>query len=483
MQRVKDIGIESERGPGESPGCASFDVLMTRVREVFEAFHDRRTGRNLVYTMLDAALGAFAVFFTQSPSFLSHQSAMQKARGKNNARSLFQMEKIPTDNHIRTLLDAVSPESVFPAFDAVFEAVESTGVLTSLRGVNDSRLIALDGTQTHQSETIHCPKCTVKTHSNGKTSYSHTVLTPVIVGPGHSKAIPLRPEFVVPQDGHDKQDCELAASKRWLMANADRYRDRETTYLGDDLYSHQPFCRNVLLHSAHFIFTCLPESHKTLYDWVRLLENGKELHTVSSRILNKDKHWETHTVRYAGDVPLADGGNALRVSWLELAVHNASGKQTYFNAWITDWAVTNENAIEISASGRARWAIENGNNNTLKTKGYHLEHNFGHGETHLSSVLTALNILAFLLHSYLDLADEKYAAVRAALPSRKTFFEHLQALTTYLYFPSWTELLDFMMKGLEIGPYAQPEGAGKPRRKRKTRKPATGELCPESTTP
>jgi hypothetical protein len=31
------------------------------------------------------------------------------------------------------------------------------------------------------------------------------------------------------------------------------------------------------------------------------------------------------------------------------------------------------------AAGRARWKVENENNNTLKTKGYHLEHNYGHG--------------------------------------------------------------------------------------------------------
>ena len=88
--------------------------------------------------------------------------------------------------------------------------------------------------------------------------------------------------------------------------------------------------------------------------------------------------------------------------------------------------------------------MENGNNNTLKAKGYHLEHNVGHGQTNLSSVLVALNILAFLLHTHLDAADGGYRLVRAALPTRKTFFEHLRALTTYLCFPSWSAMLDFM---------------------------------------
>lgn len=169
----------TEDGGGASPAPATFDGLMERIRGVFAGFHDRRTGRNTRYSMLDAALGAFAVFFTQSPSFLAHQSAMQKARGQSNARTLFLMDKVPTDAHIRTLLDAVPAESVFPALDTVLEVMESEGLLVAFRGFRNSRLIALDGTQTHHSEKIYCAKCTVREHANGRTDYSHTALTPV----------------------------------------------------------------------------------------------------------------------------------------------------------------------------------------------------------------------------------------------------------------------------------------------------------------
>jgi hypothetical protein len=110
----------------------------------------------------------------------------------------------------------------------------------------------------------------------------------------------------------------------------------------------------------------------------------------------------------------------------------------------------------LAASGRARWKIENENNNTLKTKGYHLEHNFGHGQQHLASLLAAMNILAFLFHTVLSFTDQHYRLIRATLPTRKTFFEDLRALTRYLYFPSWEGLLRFMMRGLEIGSYAKP---------------------------
>ena len=49
----------------------------------------------------------------------------------------------------------------------------------------------------------------------------------------------------------------------------------------------------------------------------------------------------------------------------------------------------------------------NENNNTLKTKGYHLEHNFGHGKQYLSNLLLTLNLLAFLFHTVLEIFDQR----------------------------------------------------------------------------
>ena len=112
-------------------------------------------------------------------------------------------------------------------------------------------------------------------------------------------------------------------------------------------------------------------------------------------------------------------------------VTDPEGKVLYLNAWITDWPITEHSVAALAASGRARWKIEIENNNTLKTKGYLLEHNFGHGQQHLSSLLAAMNLLAFLFHTVLGLTYEHYRLIRATLPTRKTFFQDLHALTRY----------------------------------------------------
>lgn len=436
-----------------------FDQLIGRLRACVAAFPDRRKGRNRMYTMEDIGLSAFSVFYTQCPSFLAHQRAMEQNKGQSNAQTLFQIKKIPTDNHVRQTLDPVPPDALYPVFDDIFEALREQGILATFQGVRGTTPIALDGTWYFSSENLHCPRCSHIEHKTGVITYYHSAITPVIVAPGQRRAIALRPEFITPQDGHTKQDCEIAAGKRWLDQEFARYLQAlggNVTLLGDDLYAHQPFCRRVLLQGGHFIFVCKPDSHSHLYEWVGLLEQGRDLRTVSMRVKNDKGHWENHTYRYAQGVPLVEGEGALKVNWCEVTITNKDGKVCYHNAFITDWKIDDENVAGIVATGRARWKIENENNNTLKTKGYHLEHNFGHGEQHLSSLLATLNMLALLTHTFLAYCDEACRLIRATLPTRKTFFDDIRALLRYMCFPSWEALMDFMMRGLEIGPYAPP---------------------------
>jgi len=390
------------------------------------------------------------------PFLLSFQRALAQASGGNNARSLFKVQSIPCDNHIREMLDPVEPAHLFSLFDDLYQGFDKAGLLEAMRAIGQTRLIALDATwyYSSQSENIHCPNCSCIRHADGQTTHFHSAITPVIVSPGHGQVVSLRPEFILPQDGQVKQDCEINAAKRWLAAHAERYSTGNETLLGDDLYARQPFCRQVLLHGFHFLFTCKPSSHAHLSGWVEGLEPGRGRHTLKQRVKGKSNRWEHHQYRWAHGVPLTDTDDALKVNWCELTITDAQGEVLYRNSFITDWKIGVENVEGLVAAGRARWKIENERNNVLKTKGYHLEHNFGHGKKHLASLLMTMNLLAFGLHTLLELADQSYHLIRAAVGPRQRFFQHLEALTTYLHFETWERLMNFMMRGLEIGPYA-----------------------------
>ena len=64
-----------------------------------------------------------------------------------------------------------------------------------------------------------CPQCRTRLRS-GETEYHHIVLCATLVGIGHSEVLPLRPQFITPQDGDQKP---ATAAYRWFDQNAARY--------------------------------------------------------------------------------------------------------------------------------------------------------------------------------------------------------------------------------------------------------------------
>lgn len=427
----------------------TFDSMVKYLRSAISLFTDKRTGKNTTYSLENVALGAFSIFFTQSPSFLAFQIAMQKKTGLNNAKSLFGIQTIPSDNHIRDLMDEVMPSQVFPVFMRIIEDLKSLGHLNTFRSYNGNLLCALDGTQYFSSNKIHCENCNTKEHKNGTITYSHTAITPVFVAPGIDKVISLPPEFITPQDGNNKQDCENAAAKRWLKQYAPLLKELGVTITGDDLYCKQPITSLIVELGLDFIIVCKPESHKTLYQWIDEMQAMGAVETVTEKRWT-GKTYLVDTYRFVNQMPIRDGKVAQMINWCEITTTLPDGTIAYRNSFVTNFEILKNNVKQIVADGRARWKIENENNNVLKNNGYNLEHNFGHGKKYLSQFMLTLNLLAFLFHTVLEIIDKKYKLIRSELPTRKTFFDDIRALTRYIYFESWDAMLIFMIRGLDL---------------------------------
>lgn len=430
-------------------------TIVKKFKESWSGLGDiRKKSNRLTYTMAEIALSAFAVFFMQSPSFLSHQRDMEQKKRGNNARSLFQIETIPCNQQIRNGLDHVKPDEISSEFFWLIKELEQGGHLASYNWFEKTKAIALDGLTYHSSTEIHCESCSTRKDSQGTLHYYHHALLPVIVKPDCPQVLALPPELIVPQDGHEKQDCERAASKRWLTKHQAHFAPFTVTYLGDDLYANQPLCHQISTEAEQFfLFVCKPDSHKTLYEEVALLEKVEG--GVSTRQV---RHWNGRrhalwTYRWASQLPLRASEDTLFVNWCELQITDAQSGQTLFlNAWMTNHRLTAQNVTAACHLGRTRWKIENEAINVLKNQGYHLEHNFGHGNHHLSATLFTLNLLAFLAHTALYLANAHYQLIRDELVKRITFFDDLRALTRYMLFDSWEFLFTFMIDGLEIDP-------------------------------
>jgi len=414
---------------------SAVEQLIGKLGEVCAGLPDQRKGpaRDGDYTMADIGLSAFSIFFMQSPSFLGHQRALADGHGKSNCQTLFGMQSIPSDNYIRLMLDGAAPA----AFDRLFlDAIEAAGPLTPFHCLGGRVLIALDGSQHFCSRKIKCPQCSTRLLADGSTEYFHTFLGASLVAPGHTKVLPLPAEFIVPQDGAEKQDCERNAAKRWLASHGARFAYLRPVYLGDDLFACHPIATAIKDAGGNFILTCKPSSHKTTEEYL----HGAKLQEHHVVTVKRGKRTTT-IYRWLDAVPLRGTEDSIIVNWFSVEILNASGKRTYYNSFVTDLAITSANVAELAACGRARWKIENGTFNVLKNNGYNLEHNFGHGKKTLSNVLVTLNLLAFAFHTaaYLGIIAWR-AAVIARGPTYR-FFEHLRTITTYIVFKDWPHLL------------------------------------------
>jgi hypothetical protein len=417
----------------------TLESLLAALKTLCAGLPDRRKGpfRDGQYTMADIGLSAFAPFFMGSPSFLGHQRALEEGHGRSNCQTLFAMAAIPTDPHIRQMLDGTPPSAFDPLF---FKTIAAEGVLDPFRRPDGPlagrTLIAVDGTEHFCSRKLHCARCLTRKRSDGGTEYFHTFLGASIVAPDHKQVLPLPPEFIVPQDGAEKQDCERNAVKRWLARHGPAATHLRPIFLGDDLFACQPIAAAVQQAGGNFIFTCKPASHRTIAEYLQ----GADLDQHRQTIVARGKRTTT-IYRWLCAVPLRATDDALVVNWFSIEIMNAKGKRTYYNSFVTDLPVTSATVAELAACGRARWKIENETFNVLKTNGYNLEHNFGHGRETLASVLVSLNLLAFAFHTASRWAVLAWRKAVIARGATYRFFEHLRTVTAYVVFESWDHLL------------------------------------------
>ena len=150
--------------------------LLADLKAVCAAFPDPRKGRGGNIAMADFGLSAFAMFFMQSASFLSFQRALEKGRGRSNCQSLFGIDKIPSDNYIRDMLDEADPALLAPCFERLESLLAEPPLREAFGRLGGRTLVAWDGTEFFCSQKLGCAHCLTRKRSNGKVESYHSML-------------------------------------------------------------------------------------------------------------------------------------------------------------------------------------------------------------------------------------------------------------------------------------------------------------------
>jgi Transposase DDE domain len=417
----------------------SADALFRLVQNGFDNIPDQRLTDTEI-SLTDALMSAFAMFSLKSPSLL----AFDKERAAGNLETIYGIERVPCDTHMREILDPVFPESLRPVFKSVFTQLQRGKALESLAFLDDHYLLALDGTGYFSSKTIHCASCLHKVHRNGSRTYYHQMLGAALIHPDVRAVIPLMPEPIVKQDGTAKNDCERNAAKRFLRKLRQDHPHLKFIITEDSLSSNAPHIETLHAHGLHYILGVKAGDHAYLFQQVQAAEH-------SGRVTSYERHDRAaglvHQFRFVNDVPLNESNAAIRVNVIEYWERSDDRVQHF--SWVTDLRVSQRNVYALMRGGRARWKIENETFNTLKNQGYHFEHNYGHGMQNLSVVFAMVMMLAFLVDQTQQLCCALFQAVWAKLGSKRLLWERMRALFYDYRLDSMRALFEALFYGFE----------------------------------
>lgn len=326
---------------------------------------------------------------------------------------------------MRERLDEIDPNDVRKSFTSVFSSLQRGKILEKYEFLDGKYLLLSDGTGFFSSKKIHCKNCCEKHHKkDGSITYYHQMLGAVIAHPNLKEVIPICPEPIMKEDGSTKNDCERNASERLLRDFRREHPHLPVIVVEDALSSNGPHLKLLKSLNMSFISVVKPDGNKSLFDWIKSFEWGKEsaIQDKSQReFLYKDLKGHTRRFRFVNNIPLNDAHSDFKVNFIEYTEIDGLGNQIYHNTWITDIQITEKNAFTIARGGRARWHIENETFNTLKNQDYHFEHNFGHGYKNLSTVFARLMVLAFLIDQAEQICCGLFQGALDKLKGRKTY--------------------------------------------------------------
>lgn len=400
------------------------------------------SGKEVEISLADCLMSGLAVFSLKYPSLLQFDKAANESLLRHNLQSLYRVQRAPCDTQLRERLDTVEPSQIRGAYKKVFSALQRGKVLEKYQFIDKHYLLLSDGTGFFCSKKVHCKNCCVKNHRNGSKTYYHEILAAAIVHPNYREVIPICPEPIMNHDGANKNDCERNASKRLLRDLRREHPHLPLILAEDGLASNAPHLRLCQEFDIRFITVVKNGGNKSLFSWLHGIKKEKlETYDHNGNLVYK--------LEFYNRIPLNDADPDLEVNFVECWEFDKEGKQTYHNTWVTDILINHENVLSIVQGGRARWKIENETFNTLKNQGYNFEHNYGHGNKNLSTILAMLMILSFLIDQVQQMCCSLFQAAVNHYHAKIVFWEKLRNVFAIFVIDSWLSLYKALANGVK----------------------------------
>jgi len=268
--------------------------------------------------------------------------------------------------------------------------------------------------------------------------------------PGRAQVIAFEPEFMVPQDGHEKHDCEREAAKRWVRESAACYSSLGITLLGDGLYATQPMIEIVVGEELDYIFVVKSTNHNYLYEELESFQKLGRIQelTHTKGTGRKRRHF---LYRYVNGAPLTGGEKSVEVNWVELTMTYDSGSVPLEDRKRRHQHVEDQ-GVSLRAQLRTRFAVFVANPSVAQHPGIPVLHGAGAtGQTLCAAPYHAFSPRHFLsAHRHADTILLLRQLAAPAIPLRIALSASPPPISQEHY-PSCRSALVFFFKKRERG--------------------------------
>jgi len=172
-------------------------------------------------------MSGFAVFSLKDQSLLAFDK--RRSSCDENLHNVYGISEAPCDTQMRERLDPISPDLLRSPFKKIFAQIQRGKGLEQLTFLDGHYLISGDGTGFFHSNKLSNAKCLTKNSKKNGTAYHQMFYGAALVHPDFREVIPFPPEFITKQDGQTKNDCERAASKRFIAKLRQQFPERAKT--------------------------------------------------------------------------------------------------------------------------------------------------------------------------------------------------------------------------------------------------------------
>jgi len=422
----------------------SMPALLKKVRDCFSHIKDARATYR--YSLTDILMSGLAIFSLKYASLLEFDHKREEKLVKHNLFNLYGIISTPCDSQLRNVLDKVNPYDLRPATLKIIQEVQKQGLLESYRYL-DGFIVAIDGTGLFSSGKVHCKECGIKNHKNGSKTFYHQLLVSAIVNPDTNVVLPLLHEAITHQDGSTKNDCEQNAARRLIPDLKKSFPRLNMIIVEDALSGNAPHIKLLQEQGFSFIIRAKYGSQKSLFNAAQEVmmnalskewkpsDNRETYDEFEKEVIIKNKKG-IEGYRFFNHLSLNKSNKEIKVNFLEYWEVDENGKEKNFS-WVTDITLSRDNVYHVMRAGRSRWKVENETFNTLKNLGYNLEHNYGHGKKHLSTVFATLTMLAFLIDQVQELSCHVFNAAKNKFYSKVSFWHKISGLFLAHYIKDW----------------------------------------------